>query len=40
MGYRKFNFSDGAKSQYSSAWMAEAKDYVDQIVKAPKRWRN
>ena len=35
MGYRKFNFADGAKSQYSSAWMAEAKDYVDQIVKAP-----
>ena len=35
MGYRKFNFADGVKSQYSSAWMAEAKDFADQIVKSP-----
>ena len=35
MGYRKFNFSEKAKSQYSSAWMAEAKDFADQIVKSP-----
>ena len=35
MGYRKFNFSEQAKSQYSSAWMAEAKDFANQIVKTP-----
>ena len=35
MSYRKFNFADGVKAQYSSAWMAEAKDYADQIVKSP-----
>jgi len=35
MGYRKFNFSEQAKSQYSSAWMASAKDYDDSITKGP-----
>ena len=35
LSYRKFNFSEQAKSQYASAWMAEAKDYPDQIVKNP-----
>ncbi len=35
MGYRKFKFSEQAKSQYSSAWMAEAKDFADQIIKTP-----
>ena len=33
MTYRKFKFSDGGKTSYDSAWMAEAKDYKTQVIK-------